>query len=184
MKANCSLLFGLLILAFIFLQPAGCQVIKSQGCTVDLEIVALPSCAVAIKGDRLYVAKAFVGPLFSGSTSRLSSRVLPDVGWAYFDRTGLVRVKGVAPFDNGASYFHFGLVRVIANGKYGLANDQGAMVTSLYDGMEEFDKDHHGWRTCNSCHVVKHGEYSFFEGGAWVWLDRKGRVVGGTKQSD
>jgi hypothetical protein len=177
-----SLVCGLM-LAFISLHPTAGQVIKSAGCAVDLEILALPRCAVVTKGDRLYISAGFVRPLFNGIASRLTSRPLPDVGLAYFDRTGLVRVKDVAPFDNGASYFHSGLVRVIRDAKYALANDQGVLVTPSYDGMNEFDKDHHGWKACNSCRLVKHGEYSLFEGGTWLWLDRKGRVAGSAEQA-
>ena len=57
-----------------------------------------------------------------------------------------MRVKDVAPFDNGASYFHSGLVRVMRDGKYGLASDLGILTTPLYDGMNEFDKDYQGWK--------------------------------------
>jgi hypothetical protein len=78
-------------------------------------------------GDRLYITLVFVRPIFKGIASHLASRLLPDGGWAYFDRTGLVRVKDVAPFDNGASYFHSGLVRVVRDGKYGLASDRGGL---------------------------------------------------------
>jgi hypothetical protein len=182
MRPRYGLVFGLM-LAFVPLHPMAGQVIKSAGCAVDLEILALPRCAVVTKGDRLYISAVFVRPLFNGITSRLASRSLPDGGWAYFDRTGLVRVKDVAPFDNGASYFHFGLVRVVRDGKYGLATDQGVLVTPLYDGMNEFDKDHQGWKACNSCRTVTQGEYSWFEGGNWSWLDRRGRVAGSAEQA-
>jgi hypothetical protein len=94
-----------------------------------------------------------------------------------------VRVKDVAPFDNGASYFHSGLVRVVRDGKYGLASDRGVLATSLYDGMNEFDRDHPGWRACNSCRLVTHGEYSWLEGGHWFWLDRRGRVAGRAEEA-
>jgi hypothetical protein len=154
------------------------QVIHTPSCSVDLEILALPRCAIVTRGDRIYISAAFVKPLFKGIASRLTSRILPDSGWAYFDRAGLVRVKGVAPFDNGASYFHFGLVRAERDGKFALANERGILITSLYDGMNEFDHERPGWRACSSCRLVKHGEYSMFEGGNWFWLNRKGQVVG------
>src|ERR1700756_1335396 len=102
-----------MMLALLFYRPAFGQVLQSAGCSVDVEMLRLPSCAVVTKGDHLYVAPEFVRLLFEGSASQLASRLLPNGGWAYFDRTGLVRVKDVAPFDNGASYFHSGLVRVL-----------------------------------------------------------------------
>jgi hypothetical protein len=176
MRSRFSLILALL-LALMSMRPILSQVINTPGCSVDLEILALPRCAIVTKGDRIYISAAFVRPLFKGITSPLTSRPLPDVGWAYFDRTGLVRVKDVAPFDNGASNFHFGLVRVARDGKYGLATERGILVSRLYDGMNELDQDHCGWRACNSCRLIKHGEYSMFEGGDWFWLDRKGQVV-------
>lgn len=166
------------VLALMFLRPMVGQVIKSMDCSVDLEILRLPSCAVVTRSNHLYISQVFVGPLFKGVSSHLASVLLPSDGWAYFDRTGLVRVKDVAPFDNGASDFHSGLVRVLRGGKYGLASDRGVLKTPLYDGMNEFDKDHQGWKACNLCRLVMHGEYSMFEGGNWFWLDRQGRVVG------
>jgi hypothetical protein len=171
------------MVALLFYCPMFGQVLQSAGCSVDLEILSLPSCAVVTKGDRLYVTPVFVRPLFKGIAFHLASRVLPDGGWAYFDRTGLVRVKDVAPFDNGASYFHSGLVRVLRDGKYGLASDRGILATPLYDGMNEFDKDHQGWKACNSCRLTEHGEYTWFEEGHWFWLDRRGRVAGPAKEA-
>ena len=109
--------------------------------SIDLEILSLPSCAEVTKGDRLYVTPVFVRPLLKELRPTLASRALPDWGWAYFDRTGLVRVTDVAPFDNGASYFHSGLVWVFCDRKYGLTRDRGILATPLYDGINEFDKD-------------------------------------------
>jgi len=176
MKTHCKLLVAC-VLAFVSASCAFSQVIQASGCSVDLELPLLPKCALVTNGDQIYIAPPFVRPLFIGVTSRLSSALLPDIGWSYFDRSGLVRVKGVAPFDNGASYFHFGLVRVERAGKYGLSTDRGTLVTPLYDGMSEFEPDHHVWKACRSCRLVKHGEYSMFEGGSWFWLDRRGHAV-------
>jgi hypothetical protein len=51
MRPRYGLVFGLM-LAFVPLHPMAGQVIKSAGCAVDLEILALPRCAVVTKGDR------------------------------------------------------------------------------------------------------------------------------------
>jgi hypothetical protein len=46
------------------------------------------------------------------------------------------------------------------------------LATPLYDGMNEFDRDQQGWRACNSCRLVTHGENSWFEGGTGSrWID-------------
>lgn len=176
MRIRCGLILAS-ALALMYVRPMFSQVIHTPDCSVDLENPALPRCAVLTKGDRTYISAVFVRPLFRGNNSRLTTRLLPDNGWAYFDRTGLVRVTGVAPFENGASYFHFGLVRVARGGKFGLATSRGNLLSPLYDGMNEFDQDHNGWNACNSCRIVKQGEYSAFEGGRWFWLNRQGRVA-------
>lgn len=175
MRTRYCLMIGL-ALALVFSHFAWGQIIKTPGCSVDLELVKLPSCAIVTKNDHTYISAPFVQPLFQGVNSRLASTLLPDGAWAYLDRSGLVRVTGVAFFDNGASSFHYGLVRIVRNGKYGLANEQGILVSRLYDGMLEFAPDHCGWKACDSCHLKKFGEYSSFEGGNWFLLNRHARA--------
>jgi hypothetical protein len=85
-------------------------------------------------------------------------------------------------YDNGASYFHSGVVRVVRNRKYALATDKGSLATALYDGMNEFDEDVGGWKACNGCRLMKDREYSFFEGGKWFWLYPDGRVEATTER--
>jgi hypothetical protein len=116
---------------------------------------------------------------FPSGKARLASVVLPGGGWAYFNRRGLIVVQDVATFDNGASSFHNGLVRVVRNKKWGLANAQGLFVVPLkYDGMLEYEESNKGWKVCMDCREVSDGEHSWFEGGEWYWLDRRGKVAG------
>jgi hypothetical protein len=179
MKGFTWLVFGL---SFLFVGMVQSQVVRSLNCTVDAEIWRLPQCALVTRGGHLYVSRQYLRLFFTTSREQLASRQLPGHGWAYFDRNGLILVQDVAPMDNGASDFHAGLVRVVRNGKWGLADKRGTLITSLdYDGMYEYDPAHRGWKVCKLCHVVTRGEYSWFEGGEWFWLNRKGRVAGRTE---
>jgi hypothetical protein len=168
-------------LVLLFARPMQSQVVKYQDCTVDAEIWLLPKCALVTKDGHLYVSPRYLKLFFAKSDKHLAARQLPEHGWSYFDRSGLVRVQDVAPMDNWASEFHAGLVRVVQNDKWGLADERGRMVTSLdYDGMYEFDAAHKGWEVCRSCRVVTRDEHSWFEGGEWFWLNQQGRLAGPT----
>jgi WG repeat protein len=178
------------MLALGLLPSASAQVMKFDGCEIDFELVQLPGCAVGIEDGRMHVLKDFAEYVLThrqvGAAAwpvnvdghRLAWTNLPVGGWAYFDRTGLVVVQNVATMDNGASSFHFGLVRVTTNGKWGLSNSEGKTVVPLtYDGILDFEPGL-GWRACTGCVTKMDEEYSFFEGGRWVWLNRIGRVSG------
>ncbi|MEO8737381.1 MAG: WG repeat-containing protein [Edaphobacter sp.] len=105
----------------------------------------LPKCALITKGGHLYVSPRYLKVFFAKFSGHLAARQLPKHGWAYFDRSGLIRVQDVAPMDNWASEFHAGLVRVVRNEKWGLADERGRLITSLeYDGIYEFDTAHNG----------------------------------------
>jgi hypothetical protein len=185
--------FTLVIFLTSVLVPAGnAQVVNFGGCSVDFELLSLPDCAVSVRAGRTYVSKEFAEYVFSRPQvgvaawpvkvghRRLASTNLPHGGWAYFDRTGLVVVQNVATMDNGASAFYFGLVRVSAAGKWGLSNVKGKLVVPLeYDGILEFDDDQ--WLACKGCVTETSGEYHFFRGGAWVSIDRFGKLRGPAK---
>jgi hypothetical protein len=176
MKTLTWLVYGL---PFLFVGMVQSQVVHSPNCTVDAEIWRLPRCALVTRGGHLYISHQYLKLFFTTSKEQLASRQLPGHGWAYFDRNGLILVQDVAPMDNAASDFHAGLVRVVRNGKWGLADKRGTLITPLYyDGMYEYDPAHRGWKVCKLCHVVTRGEHSWFEGGNWFWLNRQGRVAG------
>jgi hypothetical protein len=131
------------------------------------------------KDGHVYVSKEYLPLFFPSGNARLASAGMPGGGWAYFNRHGLIVVQDVATFDNGASSFHSGLVRVVRNSKWGLANSQGLFVVPLkYDGMLEYEESNKGWRVCTGCREVSDGEHSWSEGGEWHWLDRLGKVAG------
>jgi len=164
---------------------ARARVIRSGGCTVDSELPRLPTCALEIQNGRLHVSKAYL-PLFFASTGttlqlgtpgNLASTLLPEGDWAYLNRTGLIVVRNVAMMDNGANEFHYGLLRVAKDNKWGLADIRGRMIVPLtYDGILDYRADE-GWLACTGCKLVKQGEYGYFQGGNWVRLDHCGKVI-------
>jgi len=167
---------------------ADAQVIKNGDCVVDTEILGLPKCAIESRDNKLYVSKQFLPMFFSNDamapgavtpkSEHLAWTHLPDGGWAYFNRNGLVVVQNVATNDNGPSEFHLGLVRITNGKKWGLSNAKGRLILPLkYDGILEYQEGK-GWLVCSGCHIENEigGEYQFFKGGEWSWLDRHGRV--------
>jgi hypothetical protein len=168
-----------ILLGLSFAGPAESQVVHRGNCVVDAEILLLPECALEARDGHLYVLKEYLPLFFSSGTDRLASAGLPEGGWAYFNRHGMIVIQHVASFDNGPSPFHHGLVRVNSKGKWGLADSNGEFVVPLtYDGMFEYEESNKGWRVCTGCRTVSDGEHSWFEGGDWCWLDRKGKVAG------
>jgi hypothetical protein len=169
-----------ILLTLPFAGLAQGQVIHHGDCVVDAETFALPKCALENRNGHLYVSRPYLPLFFSSTKDRLAATYLPSSGWAYLNRNGLIVVQHVANFDNGASPFHHGLVRVVDKGKWGLADSRGSMIVPpKYDGMYEFDQEtDKGWLVCVGCHEVSDGEYHRFEGGDWYWLDRQGQVKG------
>jgi len=159
--------------------PAISQVVRHGDCSVDAEIWSLPKCALEARNGHLYVAKPYLTLFFPAEKARLVGKIIPNGGWSYFNRRGLVVVQNVANFDNGPSPFHHGLVRVSRNGKWGLADAGGQFIVLLtYDGILEYDNSHKGWLVCTGCRSASDGEHGWFEGGDWYWLDRHGKVAG------
>lgn len=144
-------------------------------CEVDGETWQLPPCALETRHGHTYVAARYLQKLFSDEHGPLVARVLPESGWSYIDRSGKVVVRHVAIMDNYASAFHHGLVRVNEDGKWGLADQHGRLVVPLsYDGILDYQPGQ-GWKACTGCRTKTGGEYSWFEGGAWITLDRRGK---------
>ncbi|MDR2990718.1 MAG: WG repeat-containing protein [Burkholderiaceae bacterium] len=159
---------------------------REMACPVDPEMIALPPCAIRSQRGRLRVISSQVASL-SFNRYGLAAACLTGIGgassgtcWAYINRLGWVIVRDVAVMDNGASDFHHGLVRVTRNGKWGLADTKGRLAVPLrYDGMLDYEPGA-GWATCNGCRAVKDkwGEHSWFEGGKWLRLNARGKVIG------
>ena len=100
------------LLAFtILVIPATCRsdIVDTGDCRIDSEILMLPECAIRRSADHLYIIKPVVDVAFATTRDELQAALLPGSnGWAWFDRTGLVRVTHVAVMDNWASPFHHG----------------------------------------------------------------------------
>jgi hypothetical protein len=108
-------------------------------------------------------------------SSKGIAAVLGDRGWVYIDRTGRVLI---APFifDNGPDYFHQGLARFTAEGKFGFFNSSGAVVIGpQFDFADSFSQDRAA--VCQGCRKVAAGEHWFMEGGTWGFIDRAGMLV-------
>jgi len=160
------------------------QIVRYRNCEVDAEMLAPPTCAYETKNGHLYLSQRYVALYFSSNRSRLAAIHLPNYGWAYINRKGRVVVQNVATYDNSASTFYHGLVRVTRGGKWGLANSDGAIVVPFkYDGMWEYQADS-GWKVCTGCRVVfdSYREHSWFKGGDWLWLNSQGQVARRAKE--
>lgn len=177
--ARSSRLSFLIILVVGIAWQAKSQVVRNGDCSVDAEIWLLPQCALESKDGHLYVVKPYLSLFLRAEKARLVGRIIPNGGWSYFNRRGLVVVQNVANFDNGPSPFHHGLVRVSRNGEWGLADADGRLIVPFtYQGILEYDDSHGGWPACKRCRSASDGEHSWFEGGDWYWLDKNGKVAG------
>jgi hypothetical protein len=155
---------------------------RKAACPIDREEeqIALPPCAVFSQGGRLRVIASHVAVLEFNEYG-LAPIVVPGAGgWSYVNRRGWVIVQNVAMMDNGANDFHHGLVRVRRDDKWGLADTKGKLVVPLrYDGMFDYAPKV-GWVACSGCRKAqdKWGEHHWFEGGQWLRLNARGKVIG------
>ena len=153
------------------------QVFRDSNCVVDAEIWSLPACALETRDGRLYLKGQFLPLYHFEKPYGLAWSHLPQDGWAYFNRQGLVVVKNVATMDNGPDEFHSGLVRVTQGGKWGLANSKGTFIVPLaYDGILGY-KPGFGWKACIGCRTISDGEYHRFDGGKWIQISPLGKIA-------
>jgi hypothetical protein len=179
MVKSLSSLLCFILFACCLASVAESQVASNEGCVVDAESRGVPQCALESRDGHLYVAKQYLKILLRSAKGPLVARMIPDGGWAYFNRRGLVVVQNVATFDNSADDFHHGLVRIVREDKWGLANAEGVMVVPFeYDGILDPDSDSNRWLVCKRCRNAGDGEHHWFEGGDWYWLDQKGQFAG------
>jgi len=165
------------------------QVVHYGNCPIDLERAELPECAISTVNGHLYVKKRFAGDVFSGRVSgiaanpisvsgkRLASTMIPNDGWAYFDRTGLVVVQHISTFDSGADVFHYGLVSVNKGSKWGLADSTGRFIVPMRYDRLRYDDANSTWLACTGCQIEVAGEHSWFTGGSWVRINVRGKVT-------
>ncbi|WP_367116366.1 WG repeat-containing protein [Bradyrhizobium sp.] len=82
----------------------------------------------------------------------------------------------VEPFDNSPDAFRDGLARSRVGQKIGYI-DRGLtqVIPARYDGAYPFEGGHAV--VCLRCSPVSDGEHSWYEGGEWGCIDRRGREV-------
>lgn len=148
---------------------------KGESCLFDFQRGGVPDCIRKSASGSYVIAPRDVkdldldphglAPVRSGSH-----------GWMYVNKRGIVVVWGVPTFDNWADEFHNGLVRVLRNGKYGYANRNGTLVIRPeYEGALSFGKG--TAVVCRQCRTATDGEHSWFTGGNWFRIDRRGKVI-------
>jgi hypothetical protein len=99
--------------------------------------------------------------------------------WFYV-RRGVIPVP-VKTMDNGPDYFEDGLARSRVGGKIGYIDRKlNLVIPAIYDGAYPF-RDGVAV-VCTACTIVydrtvSEGERSWYEGGQWGRIDRRGRVV-------
>jgi len=97
-------------------------------------------------------------------------------GWMYVNRSGTVLVTNVASMDNGADWFHDGLVRFLRDGKYGFANRSGnVVIPPTFDGALNFERGRAP--VCRGCRSERLEGGSIFVDGDWFFISRKGRIL-------
>jgi hypothetical protein len=151
----------------------------ATSCLFDFERGEVPDCIRQAADGKLFVSQEVL-KLLQFDSFGLAPVLSAKEGWMYVNRKGRVVIRGVPVMDNGADWFHNGLVRIVRNGKYGFANRRGQLVISpVYDGALNFEK---GLATvcqgCKSkCSAPNDCEYHIFAGGHWFQIDTKGTVV-------
>jgi len=98
----------------------------------------------------------------------------------YYVRRGVIPVP-VESMDNGPDYFEDGLARARVGGKIGYIDRKlNLVIPATYDGAYPF-RDGVAV-VCTACTIeydrtVTEGERSWYAGGQWGRIDRRGRVV-------
>jgi hypothetical protein len=151
---------------------------NGRACLFDFEMGEVPDCISKAANGELFITSKYVREL--GFDSDGLAAVSPlDGTFMYVNRKGKALITGVPRFENGADFFHDGLVRIVRNGKYGFANIAGKVVIPpVYDGAMYFDKGRA--QVCTGC-VSKCAEpeceHHMFSGGEWTVIDTQGNRV-------
>jgi hypothetical protein len=147
-------------------------------CLFDFERGEVPNCVREAATGELFVEPHYLKELTFDSHG-LAAVQSGKEGWMYVNRTGKVVISGVPVMDNGADWFHDGLVRIVRNGKYGFANRRGRVVSPpIYDGALNFEKGRAiACKRCKSECVNPNCEYQSFAGGEWFRINTKGTVL-------
>jgi hypothetical protein len=147
-------------------------------CVFDFERGEVPDCIGASPKGELFVEPRYLKEL-SFDSQGLAAVLSNKEGWMYINRRGRVVISGVPVMDNGADWFHDGLVRIVRNDKYGFANRKGQVVIPpIYDGALNFEKGRATvCKGCKSACAEPDCEYHSFKGGQWFQINTKGTVL-------
>ncbi|MBM3748509.1 MAG: WG repeat-containing protein [Acidobacteria bacterium] len=101
--------------------------------------------------------------------------VADQSGWAYIDAQGREVIRPFI-FDNGPDYFHEGLARFVAQGRFGFFDRHGKVaIPARFDFALPFAEGLAAF--CAGCKEVSEGEHKAMRGGRWGFMDRQGEVV-------
>ena len=171
------------VLALVSVTSIGTAHLPAQpasNCKVGKEDVpwSFPACALRSAGGNQYLPTNYLKGLKFNEYDLTWVHVVPG-DFVYVNRSGKIVVHDVSVMDNGADWFHHGLVRLERQGKFGFADSKGHIVVPIiYEGAGNGPD---GPSVCVGCNVVRVGEYNEFRGGYWFQVDVHGRMVGPAK---
>jgi hypothetical protein len=161
-----------LLAAAIWSVPAPAQ--PNSPCAVDSEDLPFhfPACALVQLHGEPHVPHKYLAGLEFNEYGLTWLQLFPG-GYVYVNRNGRIVIRDVSQMDNGADWFHRGLVRLQRDAKYGFADWTGRIVVPIrYDGAGNDDQA--GPSVCVGCKTVQEGEHSSFVGGTWFSVDSRG----------
>lgn len=148
-----------------------------SSCDVDRENIpwSFPLCALQVRYGKQYVPVPYLKKV-EFNRFKLGWLHIDNIGFVYVNPSGRIVIRDVSIIDNGADYFHHGVVRLERNGKYGFANARGRIVVPIqYDGASNSDDE--GPTVNIGCKVEHQGEYSWCAGGKDYRVGSKGEII-------
>jgi hypothetical protein len=143
-------------------------------CTVGDEDVpwSFPACALTTQHGEQYVSPKYLKGSEFNAYGLTWVHLVPG-GNVYVNRKGRIVVHDVSTMDNGADFFHRGLVRLERGGKYGFADSKGRIIVPIrYEGASNSEED--GPQVCVGCRTELIGEHGEFKRGQWFNVDARG----------
>ncbi|OGU10481.1 MAG: hypothetical protein A2X61_08705 [Ignavibacteria bacterium GWB2_35_12] len=101
--------------------------------------------------------------------------VVDDSSWAYIDTKGNVVIRPCS-WDNFPDEFCDGLARFKKDEMFGFFNRKGEIViTNKFSYCSRFSNGLAAF--CDGCKKQYIGEYDFYKGGKWGYINTKGKIV-------
>ena len=146
-------------------------------CLFDREHGEVPDCIHKRRNGQTSISPKYLRELDFDSHG-VAAVWSQEENWMYVNRKGRVIISGVPTMDNGADWFHNGLVRIVRNNRYGFANRKGLVVVPpIYDGAMNFEKGIA--EVCMRCRseCASDCEYHALAGGEWFRINTRGTVL-------